>query len=167
MHHVFMKKDSWTRKEVSEITGIPDRRLLFYSEQNILPGFKKTVGRGTPRSYSIKDIFYLLLIKELDVLGLSLTKIRALILYLYVAQMDGSPINPKVKIFVNGQFTKESMVIVLSPNPAVHALSPDSKNYNEEFEVQLITGTTEISLMADRPSQIIINLNQVFKKAGI
>lgn len=149
-------KDRWIRKEVVELTEIPDRRVLFYTEQNILPGFQKTVGRGTPRTYSIVDIFYLLLLKELNALGLSLTPIRAIILFLHM----------KAELWKSGTFTKEPVVLIISLNPKEHVLHPDAQGYNEEFDIQVVRGSKEIKLLADSTSKIVVNLNEIFAKTG-
>jgi DNA-binding transcriptional MerR regulator len=152
---------SYSRREVAEITGIPDRRVLFYTEQPfLLASVKTNVGRGISREYDVEAIFYLLLIKELDAVGLSLGRIRTLIAYLRVSQLKG------MKLFVDGEFTKERLVLVLFLNPEHHALSEASEGYREEFDVRLITGTSaEITLSADKSSQLVLNLNEIFRKA--
>jgi hypothetical protein len=157
----FNLMETFTRKQISDITKIPDRRVLFYSEQNILPGFKKAVGRGKARIYSVKDLFYLLLMKELDALGLSLSKIRGLILLLEVWTTMG-----KLRLWVNGKFTDEPVTLVIAPMPDIHGLDPTSKNYGEEFNVQIVKGL-EVKIPVDGPSRIVVNLNRVFKKAGV
>jgi DNA-binding transcriptional MerR regulator len=157
-------KNTWSRKEISAITGIPDRRVLFYTEQLMLPGFNTATGRGTAREYSVSDLFYMLLIKELDSIGLSLVRIRTFIMHLHFMQMHGK------QLFIDGRFTDEPMVAVISPFPKEHALSPTSKNYNEEFDVQWfpgLAGETEIKLSINKSSQIVINLNEIFKKAQL
>lgn len=154
----------WTRKEIARITGIPDRRVLFYSEQKILPGFNTATGRGTARLYSVTELFYLLLVKELDAIGLSLVRIRSIITYLHFAQMKG------LNLFVNGEFTKETVIVIISPSPKEHALSPDSKNFSEEFDMKLVIEPTEsetITLGVDEASQIVLNLNAVYGKAQL
>jgi hypothetical protein len=162
------KPKTWTRKEVSKITGITDRRILFYSEQNILPGFKKAVGRGTARAYSVQDIFYLLLLKELNALGLSLTSIREIIMFLWKSSVGLLQIKKKgVQVWKNGAFTKKPVYLVISMHPKLQISSPDSKSCNEELEMQLAAGSEDIPLHADRSSTIVINLNKVFEKAGL
>ncbi len=156
-----MTKTTWTRKDVSEITGIPDRRLLFYSEQNVIPGFieKKTVGRGTPRSYSIEDIFYLMLIRELDALGLSLARIKSVIIFLHVMKHQ--------ELWVNGRFTKEEKIMIISLQPRHHTAAEGTQAHKEDFDMTWVSGSSSIKMTADRPSMIVVNLNEIFKKAGI
>lgn len=152
-------KDTWTRKEVSEITGIPDRRVLFYTEQPLLlPGVKKDTGRGTARLYNIESIFYLLLIKELSTLGLSLTRIRLIISSIRAAstppplKMKGFP---EFELWDAGKFTK---------TPIIMSIVTDGKK-DEEISMGFSIGDLDVHIKADQPSQIIINLNEVFGKA--
>lgn len=152
----------WTRKEIAEITGIPYRRVLFYTEHQILPGFNTATGRGTARLYSVTDLFYLLLVKELDAVGLSLVRIRSLITFLHYAQMKG------LNLFVNGEFTEETVIAIISPSPKEHALSPESKNFGAEFDIKLVIEPTQsetITLDVNEASQIVLNLNAVYDKA--
>jgi DNA-binding transcriptional MerR regulator len=155
--------NTWTRKDVSEITGIPDRRLLFYSEQHILPGFKKNVGRGIAREYKKRDIFYLLVIKELDSLGVSLSQIRLVIMGLHVGNLD----IPKLSIpktWNNDGIVNDPSILIISfpQGPEEHALSPKAEGYKDELSIQI---KNDINIVANRPSQIILNLNQISNKA--
>ncbi|MCX5804306.1 MAG: MerR family transcriptional regulator [Proteobacteria bacterium] len=164
-------KNSWTRKEAAEITGLPDRRVLFYTEQFVLPGLYTPVGRGTARKYSLKHLFYLSVVEELNSLGLSLTRIRAIILALHTETLDFSNA-PEIKkfhephIWVDGTLTKKPtmMVISIPQSPEEHVLSPDAKNYDSEVFLQVYTGSTKITLLVDRPFKIVINLNKIFNK---
>ncbi len=164
-------KDTWARKEVAEITGIPDRRILFYSEQNILPGFFSAVGRGAAREYTLKDIFFLLIVKELNSLGLSLSRIRTIILGLFAHTLtfpDGTgPAKHLKPIWINGTLTEvpTSLIIALPQGPEEHALSPDSKGYDGEVFFNVFP--TSDGIITDRPSQIILNLNQIFDKGKL
>lgn len=69
------KERKFTRQQVSDITGIPFRRVLFYAEQPGLLKRLKTPGRGVVRKYNRLDIFELFLIKEFQDHGLSLVEI--------------------------------------------------------------------------------------------
>jgi len=167
-------KETFTRKEVAAITGFTDRRILFYSENYILPGFHKSVGRGTPREYTRKDVFFLLIVKELDDLGMSLARIRPILMGLFVKTMDyqnapeiahlGEP-----SIWVNGTFTKEPRILAISlpQSPEEHHLGPGAQGYDSEVFVQFYDGSEKVKLLSDRPSKIVLNLNQIFAKAGV
>jgi len=148
------KKDTWTRKEVAEITGIPDRRILFYTEQpGLLLGMKTDTGRGTAREYSIGSIFYLLIIKELSSLGLSLAKIKSIIWRIRAEKL--------LESWRDGEFAGKTIVMVIVPN---------DDNTNSALSASMHTlssGDADFNLVADRPSQIIINLNKVFEKAKL
>lgn len=159
-----MEKTTWTRKEVSRITGIPDRRVLFYTEQPfLLPFVKKETGRGTAREYNVKDIFCLLLVKELDSLGLSLTRIRLILHTIWMADssdIDEFPIRqpgalPKLNLWPGGKFTDV---------PIIMLITPDHKK-PESVGLGFVTGDREVTIKADNSSQIIVNLNLIFKEA--
>lgn len=152
-------KETWTRKEVAEITGIPDRRVLFYTEQPLLlPGVKKDTGRGTARLYTIESIFYLLVIKELSELGLSLTQIRLIVTMIVASEqkpflkMKGYP---EFELWENGKFTKTPVIMVIA--------SDDSKPHS--INMGFVVGEIKVKLKADKSSQIILNLNEIFNKA--
>jgi DNA-binding transcriptional MerR regulator len=158
-----MLKDTWTRKEVAEITGIPDRRILFYTEQPLLlPGVKRDTGRGTARVYNIESVFYLLLIKELSSLGLSLARIRLVLSAIRAAAMPRIPDQeerfglPELKLWENGQFTKTPVIIILS-------MDDTSDSVSMGFAI----GDQDIHFRVDRSSQIILNLNLIFNKANV
>lgn len=169
-------KESWTRKEVAEITGIPERRVLFYSEQTMLPGLDGAVGRGTARKYYLKHLFLLSVIKELDLIGFSLARIKQVIILLYVQTLNPlagrgmKTIERLPTIWVDGTFTKEPviMLISLARTPAEHRLSPDSKNYNNEMFLDFTDGSDEIkALAAKHPASIVLNLNKIFNNLGL
>lgn len=158
-----MEKTTWTRKEVSRITDIPTRRVLFYTEQPfLLPFVNKATGRGTAREYNIEDIFYLLLVKELDSLGLSLTRTRLVVQTIRsAAAQDDTTLPllasmlPKLALWEKGTFTKTPIVVsIVTDND-----QPDS------VTMGLSTGETKVRIKADVSSQIILNLNLIFKKA--
>ena len=62
----------YTRKEISKIVEIPDRRIEFYTNQGVLSaGFWK-IGRGIARQYSQQNILELFIIKKLNLNGIAL-----------------------------------------------------------------------------------------------
>ncbi len=153
-------KTTWTRKEVAKITGIPERRVLYYTEQPLLiPGVKTDVGRGTAREYDQKAIFYLLLIKELDSVGLSLSVIRSLVKAIWLKTMDRPTdmefMGKKLDLWVNGKFTEKPIILIIS-------LNDEGKGFSFGIE----EGKTEITIRVDR-TKIVLNLNQIFKKSGL
>jgi DNA-binding transcriptional MerR regulator len=154
-------KESWTRKEVAEISGQPDRRVLFYTEQNLLPDLQKVVGRGNARSYSKADIFYLLLIKELSRLGLSLTHIRYAIRAVHDYLKEG-----KLKFWGNDTFTKEQFFLTIIPDPEYEPIK-GSQPFRIISIMDIVTGIEKISSLEHYPSIIIVNLNKVWAKAEI
>ena len=110
-----------------------------------------------------------MIIKELDSIGFSLSRIRPIIMYLHTRTLDWTSasemaISKGPKIWENETLTKDPVILVLSlpQGPDEHALSPDSKNYDNEIFFQFQAKNT---VLANRPSQIVLNLNQIFKKA--
>jgi len=171
-----LRKNTWTRNEVSKIIGIPDRRVLFYTEQNMLPGFNTAVGRGTSRAYSRREIFYLLVVKELQSLGLPLSRIRAIIMALHAKTFRFAPGSRPTtgwmagaSIWENGTLANGPfiMVVWLPKGPEEHALSPTSKGYDSELFLEIHPGSTKVTVTADRPSKIVVNLNEIFNKARL
>ena len=56
---------AFIRKEVEKITGVPARRIQFYTENGALSVDKLHTGRGRERKYSGENILELLVINEL------------------------------------------------------------------------------------------------------
>lgn len=81
---------TWSRKQVAEITGIPERRVLFYTEQQILPGFNIATGRGNSREYSLDDIFCLAVANEITASGVGLSKVKPMMTTIYGKFLNGS-----------------------------------------------------------------------------
>jgi len=69
----------WTRKEIRERLGMPDRQIQFYSEARLLPDLKERTGKGRPRRYSRRDIIALMVVAELfGGFGITLAKLEAI-----------------------------------------------------------------------------------------
>ncbi len=64
------------RKQVEKITGIPARRIQFYTDSGLLKLAEQTPGKGNERKYHRTDILALLIIAELSKYGMSLAKIK-------------------------------------------------------------------------------------------
>ena len=62
----------YNRKKVAEITGIPFRRVLFWTETLKIFSHLEKPGRGVPRKYSWTDIENFYAIKKLQDFGLRL-----------------------------------------------------------------------------------------------
>jgi DNA-binding transcriptional MerR regulator len=163
---------TWMRSEVAEITGLSDRRVLFYTEQNVLPQFHVNVGRGTAREYSLRDIFYLMLLLELKALGLSLSRIKSIIMALHGKTFDdtNAPEWQRASgptIWVDGGFTREQVFLIISPHASEkHALSPESKGYDEDF-LSFRAGSTNLESLHGQPSKIVVHLNRVFERVKL
>lgn len=66
----------YRRKQVEEMTGIPARRIQFYTEQGLLPMVDTATGRGKEREYSLDDVSRLSIIKGMAELGITLSMIK-------------------------------------------------------------------------------------------
>jgi DNA-binding transcriptional MerR regulator len=69
----------YLRNEVEQIIGVPTRRIKFYTDQGVLPGFKSDTGRGYERKYSKTDIFILSIVRDMAKDGFPLSHAKALI----------------------------------------------------------------------------------------
>lgn len=70
----------YRRKQVEEMTGLPARRIHFYTDQGLLPAVEKSTGRGIERKYSKDDVFRLAIIREMAELGLALQAIKTFLM---------------------------------------------------------------------------------------
>jgi DNA-binding transcriptional MerR regulator len=68
---------SYTKKQISEITGLPPRMVQFYTDEGLVtPEVDKGKGRGRVRRYGQRNLFSFALIKELNDYGIRIDKIR-------------------------------------------------------------------------------------------
>jgi hypothetical protein len=69
--------ESYTKKEVAAITGIPYRNIQFYTEQGVVvPEVEAAGGRGKFRRYSNRDLVYFLIAGELGFYGMTVSDIK-------------------------------------------------------------------------------------------
>lgn len=74
-------KDSYTKKEVAEITGLPYRNIQFYAEQGVVvPEIEQAGGRGKFRRYSNRNLMAFIIAGELAQYGVTVGEIRKIIL---------------------------------------------------------------------------------------
>lgn len=80
--------EGYIRKQLEKITGIPAGRIQFYTDSGLLiPEIDNPSGRGTTRVYSRKNLFELLIIRELANAGIQLNKIKAI--FFHLKMMEG------------------------------------------------------------------------------
>jgi DNA-binding transcriptional MerR regulator len=73
----------YTRKEVEQITGMPGRRIQFYTDNAVvIPQIEDPKGRGGTRRYSTENVFDILVINELSKYGVPLGKVKEIMSYL-------------------------------------------------------------------------------------
>lgn len=134
-----------TRKQAAQATGVPERRILFYSDQLMFPGVYLPVGRGHSREYKIHDLFYLMVIRDLSKLGLSLSNIRPALQHLDLV---------KNILWIDEKTIRKPAYLVL-------VISEETGDA-ERWEV--VIGEKDIGAIAKRSAQVILNLNAVFGK---
>ncbi len=91
------------RKQVEKITGIPARRIQFYTDSGLLKLAEQTPGKGNERKYRREDILTLLVISELSKYGMSLAKIREILDDRNVRSMILSTSEPGVLWLIDGE----------------------------------------------------------------
>jgi DNA-binding transcriptional MerR regulator len=72
----------YRRKEVEEITGIPARRIQFYSDNGLLNLAEASPGRGRERKYTKTNLLELLVVKELAKRKIELSEIKRIMITL-------------------------------------------------------------------------------------
>ncbi len=70
--------ETYTRKDIEKLIGLPGRRIQFYSDEGLLTleEDSKQPGRGVPRRYTKRNLLELALIKELAELNIEFRKIK-------------------------------------------------------------------------------------------
>jgi DNA-binding transcriptional MerR regulator len=77
------KKTSYTKKRISELTGMTQRQVQFYTEQGVVtPEIDQGEGRGKTRLYSEHNFVQFMIIKGLTELGMTIGKIKPILLYI-------------------------------------------------------------------------------------
>lgn len=78
-----MLANNFNSRVVSKITGITQRQLQYWDDQNLVkPSIRSASGKGTVRLYSFTDLVQLQVLKKLRDNGISLQKIKKCVHYL-------------------------------------------------------------------------------------
>ena len=105
----------YTRKQVEEFTGIPARRIQFYTDNNLVSLENPNPGRGRERQYSKKDILQLLMVAELAKHKMELSQIKKLLV-----ERPGLPKKAAKKIFEPSTYEVENppkiFFIIIGPD---------------------------------------------------
>ena len=73
-------KDSYAKKEVSEITAVSYRNVQFYTEQGVVvPEIEVAGGRGKFRRYSNRNLISFIVAGELASFGMTVGEIRRIV----------------------------------------------------------------------------------------
>lgn len=137
-------------KDVQAITGITARRIKFYSDARLLSLRDQNPGRGRGREYSRQNVFELFLIKALDAIGVTLSRIEDVF----------SSAGPSCSILLDlATYEKEDppgMFVQISENGVQFAGLRDSGS---------LKGPETLTLeMSGRSSAIIINMTELARK---
>lgn len=152
----------YTRKEISEIVGIPDRRVEFYTNQGVLSeGFWK-VGRGIPRKYSQINIVELFIVKKLSANGVDLAMSKIILhklvdyatfrrLFGYSGDIDIKKIAPIV------QGLHKLFLVLYDRGASVRLLQEGTKHFQES------KGNLLLFSMQNHDSALVVDLTDEIK----
>lgn len=90
----------YRRKEVEQITGIPARRIQFYSENGLLHLAEINTGRGRERLYTKENILELLIIGELSKYKIGLSEIKRILVNAISGHVLSSVLNDSGTYFI-------------------------------------------------------------------
>jgi DNA-binding transcriptional MerR regulator len=90
-----VEERTYIRKEVEQITGIPARRVQFYTESGLLMLDEQEPGKGIGRKYEETHILQLLIIKVLAKSGISLSRIKEIMSFKPGKGLKEKMFNPK------------------------------------------------------------------------
>lgn len=114
----------------------------------MLPGLYLPVGRGRAREYTRADLFYLMVIRELSKIGLSLSNIRPAVHHLELA---------KPLLWIDDKTIRQPAYLVM-------LIDEDS---GEASRWEVLMGEADIKKVARQSVQVILNLNMVFDKVKV
>jgi len=144
----------YLRRDIKRITGLPDRRIQFYSDSGVL-GELTSPGRGNERVYSRDDLFKFMIIAELRLYGIEISKIKKI----FSRQSEQAEEFLKITGFFNSEYQngRTNSYIVIYANGEVRFIpgvaggwKGDEKTFNRFFE--------KIS------SAVVINLGVIARK---
>ena len=143
-------KNMFSPKDVQAITGIPARRIKFYSDAKLLSLRDQNPGRGRGREYSRQNVFELFLIQALDAIGVMLSRIEDVF----------SSAGPSCSILLDlSTYEKEDppgVFVQISDNGVQFAGLRDSGS---------LKGPETLTLdMSGRSSAILINMTHIARK---
>lgn len=148
---------SYTKKQVSEISGLSLRLVQFYTEEGlILPEKNTGEGRGNVRRYSKRSLIDFLVIKELANYGITKPKMKAFLNYIYTipyatTYIDDSLYKKGIKFFLYLYITRDNKLMV---------------NYKEVIGAKNKTALLTIEDMDKCISQITISFGRIVEKAN-
>ncbi|MCD6272920.1 MAG: MerR family transcriptional regulator [Deltaproteobacteria bacterium] len=109
---------SYTKKQISDISGLSLRLVQFYTEEKlILPEKTAKKGRGYVRKYSKRSLLDFLVIKELSNFGITKPKIKFFLEYIHtepyiVSYIDESLYREGIEIFLQIVVMKDDEWVV-------------------------------------------------------
>ena len=132
------------RKDLSKISGVPARTIQYYTDRKILfPDIAAPVGRGTTREYSVRNLFELLLIRELSNNRIPLENIQ----YIMV-QLRSLSVSEYWNI--KGDTPKPFRLVIYEP-------------HKKGLRLGFYAGSGSVTIPEDRRSALIINGDALIK----
>ena len=155
-YDLFMK--TYRRKEVQQITGIPARRIQFYTDNGIIIPEKTHTGKGIERRYSRKNLLELLIVKELAAHKVELSRIKKII----VTEPDRVSLKTINQMFDPDYHSSKNLwgcylYIYEKEFEYVGQVDPKTLKKSERLTVD----------MKGHPSVLIINIGNLCKKLSL
>ena len=149
------RKLEYTRKQLSEITGIPWNRVEFYQHQGLFEGVE-TMGKGHAIKYSQRHVAEAAIIDSMSAVGVTLAKgkevlkiMRTLPNYRNLFKKNDN-VNPS-EVLRNDDW---SIYLLLFPDGDLDFVVITTGGANENIEIS----------MKDRKSAIVLDISRIFKQ---
>lgn len=149
---------SYTKKQVSEISGLSLRLVQFYTEEGlILPEKNTGKGRGNIRQYSKKSLLDFLVIAELENYGVTKSRMVNFLKYIHS--------EPMVATYSKERFYEKGVRVFLYLNIKKNTKKAVA-NFKEIAGGKEKTSVLSIDELKDFSSSLVINFEELVKKAN-
>ena len=148
----------FTKKEISEISGLTPRLVQFYTEQGlILPEKNTGEGRGNVRRFSRESLFDFLIIAELSKFGVTKARISNCLKFLKT--------DPKTIDYFKNEFFKKNinLFIRIYTQKSSGKIIADTKMIGG---ANITTGVLTFEEIQNFSSVLIIDIGQLVDKAN-
>jgi DNA-binding transcriptional MerR regulator len=156
--------DSYTKKQVAEITGLSPRLVQFYTEQGLIePSVSKGSGRGTFRKYSEVNLIEFGVINQVASYGITIHIIKRIFDEGFNRNSSEYFIPRLLKDWDRERKNGYFLIVYASGGEIVkNYVTKTSKGSTLENDVS--SNILDYSLMKDRDSALVLKLNGIFDK---